>query len=308
VGQVRGFLAFSALPALVTLAPAALAAESAPVPLAVENAVELHAGQTCLEESRLEGHVLAWLGRTTVPATVHVIVQGDERRPGVAEFTITRGKTVSVRRFDALPAGCEEAHAAVGLAIALAIDANVLRRIAELAPPPPPFRLFVVQAGFGYDVLPRASFGGRAGLEHELFDRLSGVVELGGQYAPKNRIAGTTGTFDAMLVTMNLKACFSQGIGGSLALRIALCAGGTGGALHAAGSRYAVSESATGVWAGALTGLRADFTLGIRWALDAELAVPFWAPSFRVARGDDEAVRELKVAGFLVNLGPALAF
>jgi hypothetical protein len=300
-----------ALLAPLALEPPALAAENgrgAPPPVPVEKAVELRAGQTCLEENRLEGHVLAWLGRSSVPATVHVVVQGDERRANVAEFTITRGKAVSVRRFESLPAGCEEAHAAVGLAVALALDANVLRRIAQLAPPAPPLRLFVAQAGFGYEVLPRASFGGRVGIEHELFDRLSGVIELGGQFAPQNRIAGTSGRFDATLFTMNLKACFSQGIGGALDLRVALCAGGTGGALHAAGSHYAVSESATGVWGGGITGLRTDLTLGIRWALDVELTVPLWAPSFRVARGDTEVVRDLNVAGFLLNFGPALAF
>src|SRR6185295_1861150 len=106
-------------------------------PNTVERAVEVDPGRTCLDEERLEGHVRAWLGSSRVDSGVHVVVQGDRDRENVAEFKVVHDGKARVRRFDPMPAGCEETHAAVALAIALAIDTSLLRRISVLAPPPP---------------------------------------------------------------------------------------------------------------------------------------------------------------------------
>ena len=275
-------------------------------PNTVERAVEVDPGQTCLDEERLERHVRAWLGNSRVDPGVHVTVEGDRSRADVAEFKVVHDGKARVRRFDRMPAGCEETHAAVALAIALAIDGGLLRRITALGPPSPT-TLLTVQAGFGYEVLPNSSFGGRAGVEHELVDWLGVVAELGGQYSPGNAISGTSGHFDAMLFSLNVRACAGRPLAD--AFRVALCTGGSAGVVHASGAEYTVSQSSTGFWGGVIAGVRVDLRVGWRWVLDVDLAVPLWSPSFRVERsGGGDAVRQAKVAGLLVNLGPAVEF
>jgi hypothetical protein len=269
--------------------------------------VALVPGATCLDEKRLESHVRSWLGTDRIDAGTRVVVQGDALRPNAAEFRITRGTKVRVRRFDTTPTGCEEAHAAIGLAIALAIDGGVLRRVALLAPPEPPFRRFTLQGGVAFDVLPSFSFGGRAGFEHEILDWLTGVFELGGQYSPDNVIRGASGTFSATLVAADARVCAGRPL--TEALEFTLCGGVAGGAIHAQGSGYTTSRSQTGFWGAVQTGIRADVKVGLRWVADLELVVPFYSPPFRVDRaGTEDAVRNPQPAGIAIHLGPAFQF
>lgn len=292
--------------ALIAIFSPAVARTSRADTIPLEQSIQVTPGRTCLEEEQLDAHVRAWLHDTRVDAGLRVLVRGDALRPNAAEFRIIRNGTSRVRRFDELPAGCEEAHAAMGLAIALAIDQAVLERIQALAPPPPRETVLAAQLGFGYEVLPSFSFGGRVGAEHAFLDWLAAGVELGAQYSPHNTIAGTQGTFDAMLLSLSARACMGHAL--SQTVKLALCTGAAGGLVHAAGSRYTLSESSSGSWGGAITGLRLEAFAGIRWVLDAELVVPLWSPSFRVARAGGDAVREPNVAGLLINLGPGLAF
>jgi hypothetical protein len=300
---VRNIPSSFALIAILSLA-AARTGRAATIPL--ERSVQVTPGRTCLEEERLEEHVRAWLHRTRVDAGVRVVVQGDAVRPDAAAFRILRDGVWRVRRFDALPAGCEEAHAAMGLAIALAIDQTVLEQIASLAPPRGRKTLLAAQLGFGYEVLPSVSLGGRLGAEHAFLDWLDAGAELGAHYSRRNSVSGTPGTFDATLFSLSLRACMGHSI--SAGLKLALCTGASGGLVHAVGARYTTSASSSGEWGGAFTGLRIDVTAGIHWILDAELVVPLWSPSFRVTQAGGDAVREPKLAGLLLNLGPGLAF
>jgi hypothetical protein len=110
-----------------------------------------------------------------------------------------------------------------------------------------------------------------------------------------------------MLFTLNARACAGKPL--AAGFRLALCTGGSAGVIHADGAKYTVSQSSTGFWGGVLTGLRLDLRVGWRWILDVDLAVPLWSPAFRVERtGGGDVVREAKVAGLLVNLGPAVEF
>jgi hypothetical protein len=291
---------------LVAILSPAVARTGRAATIPLERSIEVTPGRTCLEEERLESHVRAWLHGNRVDAGIHVLVQGDAERPDAAEFRIVRDGTARVRRFDALPTGCEEAHAAMGLAIALAIDQGVLERIATLAPPRPQKTTLTAQLGFGYEVLPSVSFGGRLGAEHAFLDWLGAGMELGAQYSPQNAIAGTRGTFDAALFSLSVRACLGHAL--SEGFELALCTGASGGLVHAVGTRYTLAESSSGPWGGVLTGLRADVFAGIHWVLDAELAVALWSPSFRVSQTGGDAVRAPKVVGLLINLGPALVF
>lgn len=115
--------------------------------------MDVDPGATCFEPGRLVASVQAWLGRELVRRDVHVHVQGDAQRATSASFRIERGGKVRERRFGALPAGCEDAMAVVGLAVAMAIDADVMKAFVEPPPPAAPLRpsSLAVQAAVGLE-------------------------------------------------------------------------------------------------------------------------------------------------------------
>jgi hypothetical protein len=107
--------------------------------IAVADAIEVSAGATCLDDAALAGSVALWLERDRIAAGIAVRVRGDAALPSVVEFEIARGDVhSSPRRMEDLPASCEALHAAVGLAIAVAIDTSVLGGALQPSPAPAP--------------------------------------------------------------------------------------------------------------------------------------------------------------------------
>jgi hypothetical protein len=270
-------------------------------------AIEVSRGATCLDEQRLESQVQTWLGRSRVRSNVRVFVRGDAANPSSVEFRIARDGAVRYRRFDSLPFACDEATAAVGLAIALAIDANALREVVDPLLPRQPVKLFTLELGGGHEVVPGFSFGGAAGFELGFLDWLSARADVVGQYSFDDTIPGSPGRFDATLVFAVLRGC----MGGSPTspLRLALCGGFAAGVVHSDGQGFRVSQSATGEWMSLLGGLRVVLRAGIPWVLDVDMVVPVDAPSYRVDRGaSGDLVRHPATAGVLFNVGPGLEF
>jgi hypothetical protein len=106
-------------------------------------------GRTCLEEGRLLEQVVHWLGTDTIDPRLRVEVVGIDDDPRAVLVTLRDGeRAIAERPFEALPSDCGDAHAAVGLAIAMAIDATILASLGvdetvpqpspEPPPPPPP--------------------------------------------------------------------------------------------------------------------------------------------------------------------------
>jgi hypothetical protein len=288
-------------------APVALAAP-AEQPLA--EALDLDPGATCLEENRLEAEVQTWLGRGQLRSGIHVHVQGDEHDPRAVEFRIVRDGKARERRFEGLPAGCEDATAVVGLAIALAIDANVMAGIVAPsvdAEASEPRGLLTVQAAGGFDVLPGGSVGAVVGVEYRAVDWLSLRLDLLTQFSWGNTIDNASGEFDVALGALAPQLC----AGGLIApaARFELCSGPAVGLLHAVGHGYTVSRSSTGSWFVASGGVRLRFVAGIPWAIDIEGVFPLHVPAFRAeSAGAGPVYREPNPAGALLSLGPAFTF
>jgi hypothetical protein len=288
-------------------APAPLAAP-ADQPLA--EALDLDPGATCLEENRLEAEVQTWLGRGQLRSGIHVHVQGDEHDPRAVEFRIVRDGKARERRFDGLPAGCEDATAVVGLAIALAIDANVMAGIVAPnvdAEASEPRGLFTVQAVGGFDVLPGGSVGATVGAEYRAVDWLSLRLDLLTQFSWGNTIDNASGEFDVALGALAPQLC----AGGMIApgARFELCSGPAVGLLHAVGHGYTVSRSSTGSWFVASGGVRLRFVAGIPWAIDIDGVFPLHVPAFRAeSAGAGPVYREPNPAGALLSVGPAFTF
>ncbi|MFO0631396.1 MAG: hypothetical protein U0168_00950 [Nannocystaceae bacterium] len=131
--------------ASTTTAPgAAVAPDTVEPTVPLEEALSVLAGATCLERERLVTQIRAWLDVDRIDARLVVEVVGDLHDPRKLAFTLRRGETViAVRRFDPAPKRCDDVHAVVGLAIALAIDATLLESVSgdpttKPEPEPPP--------------------------------------------------------------------------------------------------------------------------------------------------------------------------
>jgi hypothetical protein len=274
----------------------------------LHSAIDVTAGATCLDPTPLEVQVRTWLGRGVVPGDVQVHVRGDERDARAVVFAIERhGKTYE-RRFDPLPEDCGEATAVVGLAVALAIDASALR---SLLPPTaeeakPRRILLPFQIGAGFQVMPAASVGPVIGLEVGVLGWLSARVDAFSQFSWGNSIEGITGTFDTALAAGVPELCAGGGAGERV--RVELCSGAGFGAIHAQGSGYAVSRSATGLWIVATAGLRLVATVGIPWVVDVGAVLPLHVPAFRADTALGPSYLQPSPAGTLLMLGPALYF
>lgn len=110
----------------------------------VEAAIEADpAGHGCLDATKLAENVVAWLGPHELDARIHIIVRADADRRDRVHVQLWRADELLVeRQFEPVPEDCTRTHAAVGLAIAIAIDSTILEpfgaepRSAE--PPPEP--------------------------------------------------------------------------------------------------------------------------------------------------------------------------
>lgn len=96
--------------------------------------ITVQRGASCLDAERFVAHVNMWLEGGAPPADLRVIVIGDTTNRQATTFEPQRGSRVRKRDFRAAPKSCDELHAALGLAIALAIDAERIQQL-WLAPP-----------------------------------------------------------------------------------------------------------------------------------------------------------------------------
>lgn len=111
----------------------------------LSEAVSVDAGASCLDAETLLSQLRVWLKRDRIDDRIAVVVRGDAHSSDVVGFVLERdGEQMAERRFDPAPPRCADLHAALGLAIALAIDASVLADLGiepaqpEPAPAPAP--------------------------------------------------------------------------------------------------------------------------------------------------------------------------
>jgi hypothetical protein len=266
--------------------------------------LEVSPGLSCLSGERLEAQVAMWLGRPNVRTTARVQVRGDAEQARTVELLIERDGTTSVRRFDPVPASCDEAHAAVSLVIALAIEPDVMSSVLpiEREPIEPVDVALTAQIASASALLPSWSLGAAIGAEAWWLPWLGARAEVFAQHARNNTVTGTSGEFDATLVAGDLRGC--AGGKPSSGTRLALCTGAAVGALHARGRSYQRSYAPTGLWLGIMSGLRIEVDAGVPLLLDITAVLPLRAQPFTVARaGEGEAAEQPSQAAVLVALG-----
>ena len=155
---------------------------------ALSDAIEVSDGP-CIEQERLAALTASWLGYERIDVRLQIAVE--LRGEDAIAFELRNEGALKVERELPAPKNCADRHAALALAIAMAIDASVLdaampetppvAKAAEPAtddeapelrarerptPPPAPRTRVAVFAGAlaGFEILPGVAFGGRAGV------------------------------------------------------------------------------------------------------------------------------------------------
>jgi hypothetical protein len=286
----------------------------------------------CLTREALTAQLASWLGRGSIDARLEIAVVEGERD---ASFTVKReGSVVGERTLHLASASCDERRAAVGLAIAVAIDATLLATLGITAPEPPrPVdtpasppsrpralpraarrpppkrpRVHVDVAAEGQvvvAVLPSVAFGVSPAFTLTIADIFD--VRVAGLATADTRTRIGVGRAETRLVAGRLDACAGRTAG---RVRFRGCLGVGGGPILTAGSDYPVSHTSSAPWVAAVARFEG------RWAFTpvfgASLALDGYLPAVRPRldvegpRRDVLASRDLPPAGFGVALGPSV--
>jgi hypothetical protein len=292
----------------------------------LRDAIRVEPGATCLDAATLVEHVASWVGTQAVDGRIVVDVRGSPDQPRVVGFQMVRdGRVVAVRTFDPGPSRCEQLHAVLGLAIAMALNASLIDQVApatlpSAAPALPLATAAVTREPLGWSVtasaisglavLPDPAFGGELRIERALtptFQVRLGALAL---LASGETFDGVPGHFDEWLLAPRADLC--AGLDVTRRIRARGCMGVAGGALHASGSSYPTSQSTFIRWLVAANELGATAELGRRWSIDAgvTLVLPLARNSIvlRDYAGNVLEQRDLAPVGWLLAVGPRLAF
>lgn len=285
---------------------------SAPVFQNLEAAITIDRGVTCLDSKELVEHVASWLGTDQVSAPLAIEVHGSPFFARTVWFRIRRGSaTVAERRFEPAPARCDDLHAAVGLAIALALKASVLDSLigARTNSDGRAFQ-FGAQGLGGVAVVPGADFGISLSLQRSLAERFSARLSAVGLLGPRGAFQRDQGRFETWLAIGRLDVCsrFAE----LPSLRVSVCVGIAAGSLYATGEAFPMTRHALVAYVAVANALEFDLALSRYWSLviSADVLVPLRRTSFvvRDQTGMVTATHDLAEAGALLGVGPAYHF
>jgi hypothetical protein len=297
-------------------------------------AIAVPEGGDCLDTGALATAAAGWLDGREVDARLSIEAYEDSEGIGLRLFD---GPTLRVeRRLSPAPARCEDRRAALGLAIALAIDAAVLEGLAPaqpepeaeplpepvapapaIAPTPEIASADAPQPRIGgalhaeglaaFGVLPSPAFG--AAVEGELLPVPWLAIDAGTFVLAGLPFALADGTIDAVLAAGSVRVCPRRGFG---RVHISLCGGAAAGAVIARGDGFFESRTPVLPWVALRFGgdleVRLVRRVGLR--LGADALTPLVRASFDVrdAAGRVVAARTVAPAGALVRLGVAFRF
>jgi hypothetical protein len=244
-------------------------------------------------------HVATWLGRSTIDTRLRVVVEDRRASGGAIVFFIVRdGEPVADRSLNPPDASCEDVRAAVGVAIALAIDATYLSSIVGPLPVPPsssepaassPEPSPAARGNSTHDVslvgargevgvvagaLPHVAAAGAMGVEVDVATPWSvrgSAVVLG-----PGASTLSSGSVRTSLAGGRLDACFGS--------HVRLCGGALVGAWFASGVDYARELSVTLPWAAGAGRVEGSFDAAkwLRVTIAGDLFLAFLRPRLDV--------------------------
>jgi hypothetical protein len=270
-------------------------------------------GVTCLDSEKLVEHVSSWLGTDRISMPLAIEVHGSPYFARAMWLRIRHeNATVAERRFEPAPARCEDQHAAVGLAIALALKASLLDGLIDVRPSGDASRSFrfAPRALGGVAVVPGLDFGLALRLQYSFAGHLAARVEVLTLLGPRGDFQRDQGRFTTWLTVSRLDVCSRVVELGSL--DVSACLGIAVGGLYATGEAFPTSRHALIPYVGVANALEADLELSARWSLTLaiDVLVPLRRTSFvvRDRAGKVLAEHDLAAAGVLLGVGPAYHF
>jgi hypothetical protein len=315
-----GVLALAAVIQPAVMPGRARAAEAA---RPLREAITVEPGATCLDAATLVEQVQSWVGGDTLDADVVVDVRGNPDQPRVVGFRMLRGgQVLAVRRFDPGPSRCEQLHAVLGLAIAMALNASLVEDLARTAipaprpppvgapPEPPPPWAIAADALVAVAVLPDPALGVQARIERALTPTFRARLDLLAVLAPGETFDGASGHFETWLLAPRLDLC--AGFDLAPRVRTRACMGMSAGALHAQGYLYPSPGSTFIRWLAVANELGVAVDLSRHWSIDASAALilPVARNSIvlRDYSGNVLQQRDLAPVGWIFGLGPLVRF
>jgi hypothetical protein len=292
--------------------------------------VSVEPGVTCLDADALVDDVRTWLGEGTVEPDLSIEVQGSGIDPRAVAFRVLRsGRVIASRRFDPGPARCDHLHAAVGLAIAMALKASLVDEIAPVraAPPPAPPAMPGADASatrrapetpwglgvapiVGIAVLPDPAAGGAIAIGRSLVQFLSVRLSALALAARNETFDAAPGRFDAALFAGRLDVC--AGVDLARPLRVRGCVGLGAGVIRAQGYGFPQSHVAVVPWLAIADDLELEARIDRRWAVEGtvSLILPLGQSTLvvRDLSGTPLAERRLASFGGVLSVGPVLRF
>lgn len=306
-------LLLSTLAAMSWFAPRAVEAQGQADSQSLAAAMTLDRGITCLDSEELADHVSTWLGSDRVSAPLTIEVHGSPHFARTVWFRIRRGDlTLAERRFEPAPARCDALHAAVGLAIALALKASLLDSLIGAQTNTEEKRSFRIAARAlgGFAVVPGVDFGVSLSLQHAFAERLAARLSFAGLVGPRGDFQQDQGRFKTWLTLGRIDLC--SRIADFASVDISACVGAAAGALYATGEAFPMTRHALIEYVAVANALEADVVLSTNWTLTVaiDVLVPLRRTSFVVRdhAGAITATHDLAAAGAVLAIGPAYHF
>jgi hypothetical protein len=319
----------------------ARAAGAQPVDRPVVEALRVEPN-ACLDREALARHIAGWIHTDRIDRRIEIAVSGSPSAPGGVGLTLLRdGQVVGERRFTTLDVPCEEARAAIGLAIAVALDNTLLQDLRVEPPPPPPAPPPAPAPAPPVPAAPPPAPGAHLGLgmsldavgmlgplpslvagvspafeltPHGMFD-----LRLAGLATSASTFPVGTGSVSAAIFAGRVDACAAFQLGPHAegarlaALRLHACGGLLAGVIHTSvAAGLDPSPSPTSPWVSAA--LRFDARVALTPIFGLELAVDGLVPITRteveatLADGTVVDTHPLFPVGVAVGFGPHFIF
>jgi hypothetical protein len=294
-------------------APRAVTAQAQAESQNLAAAMTVERGITCLDSEELADHVSTWLGSDRVSAPLAIEVHGSPHFARTVWFRIRRGDSIlAERRFEPAPARCDALHAAVGLAIALALKASLLDSLIGAQAHGDANRSFRItgQALGGFAVVPGLDFGLSLGLQHSFAERLAARLSFAGLLGPRGDFQQDQGRFKTWLTLGRIDVC--SRFADFASVDISACVGVAAGALYATGEAFPMTRHALIEYVAVANALEVDIDLSTHWSLviAIDVLVPLRRTSFVVRdhTGTITATHDLAAAGAVLAVGPGYHF
>jgi len=279
---------------------------------------------TCIEADALAAQISMWLGGRPLDARISISV---EDGPNGVRFTVTReAQSLGSRTLHVVGVPCQQIHAAVGLGVAVAIDATVLDSLGvtptpapPLPAPPPPAPVLPPRAAPPPPVwqpppLPPSPPEEESGpVAPWLTSTVQGLVllgvlpevqvglspsfdinlfrgfdiRIGALGTPEVRVDVGTGEANVSLVAGRLDACVVAVLRENVA-RLRGCAGVTAGAISAEGVGFEETRASTAPWVAPTARIDGRWSFGSVFGLllGVDGFFPGLKPELEVLSGD----------------------